>query len=173
VALLTDLAEIRRRARASEEIDWVFRRRLKDCSLEDDEIDAAVFQTHRDVAQWIDCKTCGNCCRELVPALDRKDIDRLAIADGLTAGAFRQKYLKPADEPGRLVFTRKPCAFLEGNLCRHYESRPRACREFPNLDKPDFRSRSMLIVWNAPYCPIIFNVIERLKEELGPYLYRA
>jgi uncharacterized protein len=170
---ITDLAQVYRLAKQNEEANNTFRRLLKDCALGDDEIDAAVFQTYRDIAQWVDCKTCGNCCRELVPALDRKDIDRLAISVGLTPGAFRQKHLKIADEPGRLLMRDKPCPFLDGNLCRHYDSRPRACREFPNLDKPDFRSRSMLIIWNAPYCPIVYNTIEQLKDTLGPFLHRA
>jgi Fe-S-cluster containining protein len=173
VALLTDLAEIRRRARANEEIDWVFRRRLKDCALEDDEIDAAVHRANQEIAAQIDCKACGNCCRELVPALDRRDIERLAPATGLAPDEFQRRYLATSDEPGRLLMAGKPCSFLAGNLCTHYKERPTACRDFPNLHKPDFSSRSMLIIWNVPYCPIIFNVIERLKEELGPYLYRA
>jgi Fe-S-cluster containining protein len=170
--LVTDLGEIRRRAEANEEVDRAFRRLLKDCAMEEADIDAAVHRIYAGVAAQVDCRACANCCRALVPALDRRDIKRLSAAVGMTPGQFRREYLTGTDEPGRLVLKQRPCAFLDGNLCRHYAQRPEACREFPHLHKPDFTGRSMLIILNLPYCPIIFNTIEQLKVELGPLLFR-
>ncbi|MBW1737720.1 MAG: hypothetical protein JRJ69_09220 [Deltaproteobacteria bacterium] len=51
-------------------------------------------------------------------------------------------------------------------MCSHYELRPEACRSFPHLHKEEFVSRLMGVIQNYAVCPIIFNVYERLKNEL-------
>ena len=39
----------------------------------------------------------------------------------------------PEDHETILRQTKDGCVFLDGNLCRVYKARPRACREFPYL----------------------------------------
>src|SRR5512143_4237585 len=101
--LITDLAEVRRRAKTSEDVDLAFRRLLKDSGLDERDVDAAVHRSHAEVAARIDCRSCANCCRELAPALDRRDIERLARAAGLAPAGLVREYLRNTDEPGRFI----------------------------------------------------------------------
>jgi Fe-S-cluster containining protein len=55
---------------------------------------------------------------------------------------------------------------LDQNQCRVYEHRPKACRSYPHLHKKDFVSRLVGVLWNYSICPMVFNVFERLKDEL-------
>jgi hypothetical protein len=46
------------------------------------------------------------------------------------------------------------------------EARPNDCRLFPHLHKKGFVFRLIQVVENCSICPIVFNVFERLKQEL-------
>ena len=54
-----------------------------------------------------------------------------------------------------------------GNRCRVYAHRPDTCRSYPHLDKEGFVFHLAQTVSNCAVCPIVFNVMERLKAELG------
>jgi Fe-S-cluster containining protein len=163
----TDLAKIRELAEQKRDENWDFRAHIKNCDIEPEEIDAIVHRLDAYVASKIDCRQCANCCRELPATLGREDIARLAQAEGITPDQFERRYLDKTDEPGRFTIKQKPCPFLDGKLCRHYHVRPESCREFPFLHKPDFTTRSMMALWNLPYCPIVYNVYELLKREIA------
>ena len=171
--LVTDPAEVRRLAREREDVNVAFRRRLRNSDLDDRQVDAVVHRAYRDVSARIDCRECANCCRELVPALGKKDVARLAATLQQTPEQFSRAYLTKSPEPGRLEMNRKPCPLLEGKLCRLYDDRPEACRGYPFLDRPDFNGRSLMVLWNLPYCPLVFNTYEIAKLELGPLLFRG
>ena len=165
--LVADLARIRGLARERERENQDFRRWLKGCDISEHRLDRIVHELNTEISEQIDCLSCGNCCSEMSPALGPADVKRLAKAMQLTPGKFKRAFLKDAEEdPGRFLFRAKPCPLLEGNRCLQYESRPRACAEFPFLHKPDFNHRTIMVMWNYPYCPIVFNVVERLKEEV-------
>ncbi len=164
--LETDLARIRALFEQKKDENWNFRRHIKDCDVEEEEIDAIVHRLYAEVASKIDCRTCGNCCRELSAALEAPDIERMAEAERLTPAEFERKYLDKTDEPGRFLIRQKPCPFLDGKLCRHYAARPESCAEFPFLHKPDFTTRSIMVLWNLELCPIAYNVYELLKQEV-------
>ena len=70
------------------------------------------------------------------------------------------------DEDGDVIFREMPCPLLSGNLCTVYEHRPNDCRSFPHLDQDEFVFRLTQAVQNCSICPIVFNVFERLKDEL-------
>jgi Fe-S-cluster containining protein len=169
--LETNLAKIAELAKQKEDENWQFRRRLKHSILHPKEIDAIVRRLWGVVSAKIDCRKCANCCQELVPAMGRKDIVRLARAVNVTPDRFKKEYLNKTDEKGRFVIRQKPCPFLAGKLCRHYDSRPEACAEFPFLHKPDFTTRSIMVLWNLPLCPIVYNVYELLKPEIAELEY--
>ena len=163
----TNLARIKELAEQKEKENWDFRTHLKGCDIEPEEIDAIVHQLYAQVSSKIDCGACANCCRELSAALEASDIERMAKAEHLTSAEFERKYLDKTDEPGRFLIRQKPCPFLDGTVCRHYKSRPESCSEFPFLHKPDFTTRTIMLLWNLPLCPIIYNVYELLKQEVA------
>jgi len=48
-----------------------------------------------------------------------------------------------------------------------YEDRPQACRDFPYVHEPNFRSRTLSMIDNTATCPIVFNVWQQLKGRVG------
>jgi hypothetical protein len=99
--------------------------------------------------------------------MEADDITRMAGAERLTRAEFKRKYLDKTREMGKFVVKQRPCPFLSGTVCRHYDIRPKSCAEFPFLHKRDFTTRSIMVLWNLPLCPIVYNVYELLKQEVA------
>ena len=47
------------------------------------------------------------------------------------------------------------------------EHRPADCASYPNLHKDGFLSRLVFVLNSYAVCPIVFNVYEHLKDEMG------
>ncbi|WP_231496775.1 YkgJ family cysteine cluster protein [Prevotella sp. 10(H)] len=59
-----------------------------------------------------------------------------------------------------------PCSFLlPDNYCSIYESRPKACREYPHTDRKKFEQIFKLTVKNTETCPIAYEVLLRLVKK--------
>jgi Fe-S-cluster containining protein len=67
---------------------------------------------------------------------------------------------------GKMIINTIPCHFLNNNTCTVYEHRFAGCREFPALHLPQFKDRLFTIFMHYDRCPIIFNVIEQLKQRI-------
>jgi Fe-S-cluster containining protein len=85
------------------------------------------------------------------------------MAEGLKV--TRKDFLKQTKsvDDGCVSFKSQPCPMLRENKCTVYQFRPRDCREYPHLDKPDFLAGSIGTIENYGTCPIIFNLYNRLK----------
>jgi len=78
-----------------------------------------------------------------------------------------EKYLE-VDSDGDYVFRSSPCPFiLPDNYCSIYDSRPKACREYPHTDRKRMHQIFSITQKNISICPIVFNVVERIKKEIG------
>ena len=163
--LITDPKEVAKLAKQQEDANWRFRTFLKETDLELEEVDAIVHKHYEEVSARIDCRECGNCCRVSQPVLNEDDVTNLAIGLSVTREALTKHFLAK-DEDGGIVFNKLPCPLLKGNLCSVYEFRPDVCRSFPHLHKDEFIFRLMGIIHNCSVCPIVYNVYERLKDEL-------
>ena len=53
-----------------------------------------------------------------------------------------------------------------------YESRPIQCRKFPYTDQEDFISRLWGMIGFYEICPIVFNLMEELKDKMHFYRKR-
>lgn len=164
----TDLKKIRETAKKKEDQNWKFRSFLIGYDIEVEELDSVVHRLLEEVYKEIDCTACGNCCREISPVLEQEDIQRLSQGLAMSPESFKKRFLVKNDRnySEGFVFNKKPCPFLKGNLCSHYELRPEACRSFPHLHKEEFVFRLIGVVENYGVCPIVFNVYEQLKAEL-------
>lgn len=154
--------KIKKISREKEDENWKFRSFLKNTSS--NKLDIAVFKLYRKFLSEIDCKTCSNCCKELFPILDQKDIERLAGVLNLSSDRFKIKYLIKDNISEDYKFKSKPCPFPKDNLCLYYKERPKDCRSYPHLHKKGFASRLMDVIDNCSICPIVFNVYEELKK---------
>jgi Fe-S-cluster containining protein len=128
-------------------------------------MDQQVHALHDQISKRIDCLSCANCCRTLGPRITDKDLDRMAKALRIKSSDVIQTYLR-VDEDGDMVFKTMPCPFLgTDNYCSIYESRPKACREYPHTDRKRFYQIYNLSIKNASTCPIVYEVLEHLTNK--------
>lgn len=128
-------------------------------------MDYIVHGLHNSFSEKIDCLSCANCCHSLGPAIYNKDIERMAKALRIKPSQVVDQYLR-IDEDGDYVFKSMPCPFLmNDNYCSIYESRPKACREYPHTDRKNFSQIYKLTVKNTATCPIAFEVLKELIKK--------
>ncbi len=127
-------------------------------------MDQQVHALHDQISKRTDCLSCANCCRTLGPRITDKDLDRMAKALRIKSSEVIKTYLR-VDEDGDMVFKTMPCPFLgSDNYCSIYESRPKACREYPHTDRKRFYQIYNLSIKNASTCPIVYEVLEQLTN---------
>lgn len=126
--------------------------------------DQLVEELHEKAFQTISCLDCANCCKTLGPRLTVKDMERMASSLKMKAADFTEHYLR-TDEDGDLVFKNMPCPFLmPDNQCMVYNSRPRACREYPHTDQKNIKSILPLCIKNTETCPVVYQILEQLTK---------
>jgi Fe-S-cluster containining protein len=125
-------------------------------------MDVEIHDVHDEISERTDCLACANCCRTLGPRITDKDMEQMAKALRIKSSDLMAKYLK-VDEDGDRVFQTMPCPFLgSDNYCAIYESRPKACREYPHTDRKRFYQIFNLSIKNASTCPIVYEVLQKL-----------
>ncbi len=128
------------------------------------EVDDVFHALHEQVFDEMDCLTCANCCKTTSPIFYQNDIERVAKALRMRPGEFIEKYLR-VDEDQDYVLKSSPCPFLDGdNYCSVYDSRPKACREYPHTDRKKMVQITDLTYRNTKVCPAVFEMVERLKK---------
>ncbi|MFC2104895.1 YkgJ family cysteine cluster protein [Bacteroidota bacterium] len=132
-------------------------------------LDKIIHELHNDVFKEINCLDCANCCKSIRPTLYDKDVERLAKHFKKKPSQIVDEYLN-IDEEGDYVFQKTPCPFLlTDNYCMVYESRPKACREYPHTDRKRFYQILNLTLKNTEVCPAVFDVVEKLKEKKNEF----
>jgi Fe-S-cluster containining protein len=126
-----------------------------------------LLQHHLDVFSETDCLSCANCCKTTPAIVTNNDISRMAKHLSLSPKQIKRQFLIE-DVNGEFLFAKVPCVFLEDdNKCKIYEARPEACRRYPHTDEKDYIYRNTLNIANTIVCPAAFNILERLKQNLG------
>jgi uncharacterized protein len=127
-------------------------------------VDAAFHDQHQQVFQETDCLACANCCKTTSPIFYPADIERAAKMLRMKPGDFVVKYLH-IDTDNDYVLNSSPCAFLDSdNYCSIYDSRPKACREYPHTDRKKVVQLMDLTFKNTAVCPAVLEIVERLKK---------
>lgn len=159
----TDLKRIHRLGTRREQKNRNFLRWLKyRCTWSDRRLMKLQRETVARVWSEIDCTKCGNCCAEMQLQVTDRDISGLARALQIKPQQFREKYTEKQRDGSRYL-REVPCPFLKRRKCSIYESRPSRCRGFPYLHA-NIRGDMSGALDRAPYCPIVFNVLEELKS---------
>ena len=161
--LETNLSKIEHLASVRENENIRFRTFLK--SKDGVKVDSIVHRLHDEITKQIDCTLCGNCCCQLKPELHEKDIAVLAQLENCTLEHYQNIYCEK-DEFGETYLKAVPCHYLEGKKCSIYENRPEECSRFPYTNEEGFISRLWGMLNSYEICPIVFNLMERLKQEL-------
>lgn len=158
-----NLEKIEKLGFLKEDENFKFRSYLKGQNTK--KIDKIVQRLNSEISNRIDCTTCGNCCMKLKPCINEEDILRLSHRLNRTPQQIKNDYIER--EEGEHSFKNFPCSFLKEKKCTIYEDRPEDCRSFPHLHKKRFISRLWGVIENYSICPIVFNVLEKLKTELN------
>lgn len=146
--------------------NWRFRTYMKASGrISPAKVDRLAEQFGREAEAQIDCTSCGACCRDNCVPVDAEEQARLARAIGISEQEFAEKYLGK-DEDNEPAIEASPCPFLEANRCTVYEHRPEACRGYPYVGG-NVSTRMIGIIERAGTCPIIYDMLERLKDALG------
>lgn len=137
---------------------------LKLRRLQPQKLDKLMMDQHNQEFRNINCPECANCCKTISPAIYERDVKRMADALKMKTGDVISTYLQ-LDKEGEYGFRNTPCPFLdEKNLCEIYDSRPKACREYPHTDRKRFYQILGITVKNTQVCPAVFNIIERVRK---------
>lgn len=129
------------------------------------EVDDLFHPLHEEAFSKFDCLGCANCCSTISPIVTEKDIDLLAKHFRLKQSVFIEQYLHIDDE-NDYVFNQTPCPFLmPDNYCMVYESRPKACREYPHTNRRKMQQILPLTLKNCEVCPIVYGIIGELKKQ--------
>ena len=138
-----------------------FRAYLKN-RADPDVLDRQFLELHNELFTGYDCRKCNNCCRAYNPVVQEDEIDSISTFLGVTGQDFSDKYLVQTNEGYEI---KSPCCFLNANgECLIQECKPAKCRDFPFTDKPDRVSSLLGVVSFAEVCPVVFEIVERLKK---------
>lgn len=140
--------------------------------LPDPALDALVETVAAPIIAAIDCTQCAHCCRTLDVYLTPADAAQLAEGLGLPVEDVIARHIDrdtaAVEEWGKLNC--RPCAFLDGRLCRVYAHRPESCRAYPAFT-PDFRWTLADTLAGAGACPIIYHVLDALSRRFNGDLF--
>ncbi len=159
-----DIEAIEAYALSNEKANDAFVTYLK--QVNNEAIDALVLKINAEVAPQISCVDCGNCCKTLMVNIEEQEAEVAAKTLNMSLLEFKTKYVEQGGHELMLINT-IPCSFLTGTVCSIYESRFSGCKQFPNLEMPQFTKRLFTTMMHYNRCPIIFNVMEQLKVETG------
>lgn len=132
---------------------------------EPERIDQMVHKLNQSIEKQIDCTSCGNCCKSLMINVSETEANRLSHHLQVSRTSFDETYLEKGSN-GMMLMNTIPCSFLENDRCNVYDYRFEGCREFPAMHLPDFNKRLFTTLMHYGRCPIIFNIVEQLKDEM-------
>jgi len=158
----TNLLKIKRLASIREDENYRFRTFLK--GKDDKIIDRIVQRLHLEIIRQIDCSLCGNCCCVLKPRLHPEDIIILARMENMTPKSYQDNFCEKS-ELDEIFLKTIPCRYLEEKRCSIFKNRPEECKSYPNTQKEGFTGRLLAMINAYEVCPIVFNLMERLKNE--------
>jgi len=162
-------SEVAAKAQRLEQQNYEFRTFLKihaDC----DELDSQFLKLHKELFANYDCSKCTNCCRSYNLELDEDEVEKVAKFLKITKDELTTKYLvhEDIDDEKQDEFKHKPCSFLDDDgSCQIEDCKPNACKDYPFTDKPDRLSSMLSVIDHASVCPVVFEILERLKMLYG------
>jgi Fe-S-cluster containining protein len=164
--MLTDLVQIRRLEHQQRSENLRFRAYMKSHRHSD----RRLRRFGEEIEAQIDCTKCANCCRVPEVSITERDIEKLAKFVGATHQEFIRDYTQRDEKKGLILkHTESGCVFLRDNLCTVYEARPQNCANFPHLVRGtgSIASRMWRLLDRAGYCPIVYNWMETVKDDIG------
>ncbi len=143
--------------------NYAFRAYLKN-HADLDQLDKQFLELHNELFLNYDCSKCRNCCIEYSASFEEEELSQVASFLNMTEEEFRDKYIE--NTFGGFELKATPCCFLKENgTCEIEACKPESCRSYPFTDKPERLLSLSSIVNSASICPVVFEMLERLKQE--------
>lgn len=165
INLETSLSYLAQRGHENEDENYRFKEFLQ--AQDGAVLDRLVAQLNHEVEPQVDCTACGNCCKSLMINVTQPEAEGLSAYLQMDVAAFNEKYIETSQQGEVMVINTIPCHFLNGTTCCIYEHRFAECRDFPGLQRGNFKERLFATFMHYGRCPITYNVIEQLKTETG------
>lgn len=144
-----------------EDENLCFRTYLK-IHADPDELDRQFLALHKELFAGYDCCRCGNCCRTYSTTLTEEEIVKISAHLGLTRQKFLEDHLIRGVDGLELP---APCRFLNADgKCRLQDCKPEECKGFPYTDRPHRLESMYSVLSTADVCPVVLEILERLKE---------
>lgn len=144
-----------------------FRAFLKE-NADEKELDQQFQNLHRELFAVYDCSRCRNCCKMYQGFIPREDLERDSEYLGMTVEMFIRLYLEPDEREEGYCTLHNPCDFLQENGdCLLGDCRPENCRKYPYTDQPERLQSMYSILEAAEVCPVVYEILERLKDMYG------
>jgi Fe-S-cluster containining protein len=122
-------------------------------------VDEFFHEKHEEVFSGMDCLECANCCKTISPIIMQEDMDALAKHLRISVTQLLKEYIE-MDEDGDFVFKQTPCPFLDtDNKCKVYESRPKACKQYPHTNSRKMKQILDLTLQNSLTCPAVWKML--------------
>ena len=143
--------------------NYAFRTYLK-YHADENELDEQFYKLHKELFASYDCSKCRNCCKEYSASFEEDDLGRISDFLKMTKNDFIKTYVN--EEHGDYQLNVKPCCFLkEDGGCAIETCKPNSCRDYPYTNKPERLFSLLGIVQSTSVCPVVFEMLERLKDE--------
>ena len=99
--------------------------------------------------------------------IPEEDINQDASYLGMEADEFIDRYLKYNSAECTYETKKCPCDFWDSKTgeCLLGDCKPESCKKYPYTDQPDRIGSLLSIIDNASICPVVYEILERLKEE--------
>ncbi|MDP4180838.1 MAG: YkgJ family cysteine cluster protein [Bacillota bacterium] len=148
-----------------EKENYAFRVFLKN-RADEDELDKQFLSLHKELFASYDCSKCRNCCKMYSATFEENELGPVAAFLNMPIEDFKAKYIK--EDFGEYLLKMRPCSFLESDgTCKIENCKPLSCREYPYTNKPERLFSLLSIVEFSGICPVVFEMLERLKKDYG------
>jgi Fe-S-cluster containining protein len=148
-------------ARKKAEENFRFRTFIKN-NIAEEELDKRFLILHHELFHDYDCSRCNNCCIAFSAPVSDSEIRAIATFLQLSYRDIISGFLVKVEDGYE---TTAPCSFLgKGGGCVIESCKPSSCREFPFTNKPERLSSLLGILAIAEQCPVVFEMLERLKK---------
>ena len=164
--------ELSAAAEKKQKENLAFRRYLK-IHADPQKLDRQFLRLHTDLFSKYDCNACRNCCKVMNASISEEELPDCAKQLAMEPEEFKAKYLTDSPEGGYEAL-HTPCDFLnEDGSCMLGKQKPENCADFPFTQRPDRIGSLLGIVENTFVCPVVYEMLEQLKEEYGFVYYRG
>lgn len=142
-------------------------RRMRQLSkLDRKGFDARVHAYHAEAFERIDCRKCGNCCRNYGPVFRESDLKHICKAAGIPQREFFERYLEQDPDGVGYQLKKLPCPFQDAdNSCSVYEQRALSCRNFPHTEAKNIQRKLVGLAMDSLHCPAAYLICQKIIEE--------